>query len=124
MVLDIDFFDNSLLFTGDTGKSELNEIFADTNMSNSYDFVKVPHHGSRNSASEIFYDTVSKKTTLFYISCGAKNLYGHPHSEVVELTNMHSECPVKITASSGGQYVRNSGGRLVFQSMIDNKFAK
>lgn len=124
MMLDIRFFGNSLLFTGDTGKSELNDIFADTNKSEGYDLVKVPHHGSRNSASDIFYDTVSKRSTLFYISCGAGNRYGHPHKEVTELTDMHSECPVTITAFSGGQYVRNSGGRLVFQSMIDNDFAK
>ena len=51
------------------------------------DILKVGHHGSRTSSSEIFLKHFQPKVAL--ISVGEKNRFGHPHREVIEkLTNI------------------------------------
>ena len=45
------------------------------------DILKVAHHGSRTSSTRAF---LSEADPIFaVIQCGAKNRYGHPHSETV-----------------------------------------
>lgn len=47
-----------------------------------YDYLKVAHHGSRNSTSEEFLKKVSPAVCV--ISAPKKSLYGHPHKETIE----------------------------------------
>ncbi len=47
-----------------------------------YDYLKVAHHGSRNSTSEEFLKKVSPAVCV--ISAPKKSLYGHPHEETIE----------------------------------------
>jgi competence protein ComEC len=54
------------------------------------DVLKVGHHGSKNSSSELFIGTVSPAYSV--ISVGADNSYGHPTPEVINiLTNFNSQ---------------------------------
>lgn len=46
------------------------------------DILKVPHHGSKNSAKEAFLEAAGAKIGI--ISCGEGNSYGHPHKELLE----------------------------------------
>ena len=46
------------------------------------DILKVAHHGSRSSSTPAFLDSVHPH--LAVISCGRRNLFGHPHDEVLE----------------------------------------
>lgn len=48
----------------------------------SYDVLKVSHHGSKNSTSEAFLKTI--RPSLAVISCGQDNRYGHPHPELLQ----------------------------------------
>jgi competence protein ComEC len=46
------------------------------------DILKVAHHGSRTSTTRPLLDAVQPRVAL--ISCGRRNLFGHPHPRVLE----------------------------------------
>ncbi|WP_163101880.1 DNA internalization-related competence protein ComEC/Rec2 [Peribacillus alkalitolerans] len=74
------------LFTGDLGKPGEEEILS-TYPKLKVDVLKVGHHGSKNSTSEVFLNQLNPKYAI--ISVGKNNRYGHPHNEV--LKNLVSE---------------------------------
>lgn len=91
----------NLLFMGDAGKESEQEIL------NSYklpiiDILKVGHHGSRNSSSISFANTIQPKYVM--IGVGKNNRYGHPHSEVLEIfrdskiyrTDIHGSIQIRL----------------------------
>ncbi|HTS10510.1 MAG TPA: ComEC/Rec2 family competence protein [Candidatus Limnocylindrales bacterium] len=45
------------------------------------DFLKVPHHGSKTSSTQLFLDAVKPKVAV--VSAGEGNPFGHPNAEVV-----------------------------------------
>jgi len=47
------------------------------------DYLKVPHHGSRNGLSTQLLDAVQPQVAV--ISSGKDNRFGHPHAEVIEI---------------------------------------
>lgn len=80
IVIRLIFGRNSFLFTGDltrVGEKQLIGQGIDLDS----DILKLGHHGSRFSSSEIFLRAVSPE--LAVISVG-ENSYGHPHQEVLD----------------------------------------
>jgi competence protein ComEC len=82
LVIRIDGTKNSFLFTGDI-EEEAREDLSYLGEYLKGNVLKVPHHGSRTSTSEIFLSEVSPEIAV--ISVGRKNMYGHPHDETIEL---------------------------------------
>lgn len=83
-----------VLFTGDMTvkrEAELQDI-------GQYDVLKVGHHGSKGSTSELFLDNI--KPRLAVISCGYRNLYGHPHRATLQRLE-GAGCEVIRTDESG-----------------------
>lgn len=63
-----------------------------------YDVLKVGHHGSKNATSKQFLECV--RPQIAWISAGRKNSYGHPHKEtLVRLESVGSK--VQCTATNG-----------------------
>ncbi len=80
IVFKLDYLNKSFLFTGDcTYENEL-EIINNFNLKE-IDFLKVAHHGSKNSSSEEFLQEISPDVAT--ISCGYNNKYGHPHKDTL-----------------------------------------
>jgi competence protein ComEC len=82
LVIRIDGIKNSFLFTGDI-EQEAQEDLWHLGRHLKSNVIKVPHHGSRTSASEIFFSAVSPEIAV--ISAGRKNRHGHPHDEMLQL---------------------------------------
>jgi competence protein ComEC len=78
LVLHLEAGGRRFLFTGDMEK-EAELYFADRDLRS--DVLKVGHHGSRTSTSRALLDAVQPRIGL--ISCGRRNLFGHPHPTVL-----------------------------------------
>jgi len=71
----------SFLFTGDA-EHESERQMTTSGMNISANILKIGHHGSRTSTSEIFLDTVNPAAAV--ISLGERNPFGHPHADVIQ----------------------------------------
>lgn len=81
-VFKIEYGNTSFLFTGDSEKSNENDILNSKAYIKS-DVLKVAHHGSSTSTSSSFLNLVSPSIAI--ISVGKDNVYDHPNSTVIEL---------------------------------------
>jgi len=75
------FGNNSFLFTGDMS-SGLEKDLVNSKVGLISDVLKVAHHGSKYSTSDLFLQSVSPKMAV--ISVGADNSYGHPTPETLQ----------------------------------------
>jgi len=75
------FGDDSFLFTGDISSSAEKEM-VDSGENVLSDVLKVAHHGSKYSTSDLFLENVNPEIAV--ISVGAKNTYGHPTPEALQ----------------------------------------
>ncbi len=118
-VLWLDYQGASALFTGDV-PSEVEELLIRDDQLGlfepcgvtlrSTEILKISHHGSSDATNAGFLEYLRAKTAV--ISCGAKNLYGHPTDEVlaalkemnVDTYRTDEHGSVMITISSDGTY--------------------
>lgn len=100
---------NTFIFTGDApAKIENYLVFLDKEKLQA-DVLKIGHHGSRTSSSEIFVRTVAP--TIAVVSAGQDNQYGHPHQEVVDrFRSLNIE--VLSTADLGTIKITSDGRRI------------
>jgi len=69
--------------------------------------LKVPHHGSRTSSSQLFLDAVGAEVSV--ICVGADNDYGHPSDDV--LTRLESAGVRVYRTDRDGTVVITTDGR-------------
>ncbi len=100
------------MFTGDAGVAE-EKWLLEQNQIQKVDFLKVGHHGSKNSSSEEFLKALSPEIAL--ISCGENNRYGHPHAETIKRLQMVS-AEVYNTVEGGQISFREDRGKVWIQS--------
>ncbi|HEX7832728.1 MAG TPA: ComEC/Rec2 family competence protein, partial [Thermoanaerobaculia bacterium] len=79
VVLRVETGGRTFLLTGDIEK-EAELTLADRDLH--ADVLKVAHHGSRTSSSASFLALVQPRIAV--ISCGRRNLFGHPHPAVLD----------------------------------------
>jgi competence protein ComEC len=103
----------SFLLTGDIEK-EAELSLADRNLR--ADVLKVPHHGSRSSSSDSLLANVAPR--LAVISCGRRNLFGHPHAAVLSSLR-ERRIRVWRTDRDGSIDVEVRGGRVYAEARID-----
>jgi competence protein ComEC len=77
------FGENSFLFTGDISSAAEKRLSYSREYENlESDALKVAHHGSKYSTSELFLENTKPKIAV--ISNGKDNSYGHPTPEVLQ----------------------------------------
>lgn len=82
-IVDIMSFGNyKALLTGDIGPSEISYVLS-TGRLKPVNYIKVPHHGSKNGLTPELLDIVNPSVAV--ISVGRNNSYGHPHEEILRL---------------------------------------
>ena len=72
---------NNFLFTGDINDKILEKILK-RNVHLEVDFLKLPHHGAKNSLNKKILEYFNFKKVI--VSVG-KNSYGHPNKEIIEM---------------------------------------
>jgi competence protein ComEC len=75
------FVVNCFLITGDAGEKTEEFLIKENINFLDVDWLKVAHHGSKNSSSEDFLEKVTPEFSV--ISSGKENRYGHPAPETL-----------------------------------------
>lgn len=105
IVLKIIYGKNSFLLTGDATSNVERKIYNEDIKS---DVLKVAHHGSSYSSTDVFLDRV--KPYYAVISVGKNNIYNHPSNKTLEKLNKRN---IKV-------YRTDLDGTIVFISDGDN----
>ncbi len=83
----LNFGDFKGLFTGDLGP-DVSDRLANKNSIGTVDYIKVPHHGSRNGLTQNLLEKLMPKVAI--ISVGKKNRYGHPNQEILDMLQKYN----------------------------------
>ncbi len=101
------------LFTGDAeGVAEQELVAAWGREGLAADVLKVGHHGSRSSSTEVFLASVAPRYAI--ISLGRGNRFGFPHDEA--LSRIRAVCPLWRTDLNGAIMVEMNGTTLTLSS--------
>lgn len=87
IILKLTYGTIDFLLTGDAPKSIEEYLVLREGEHLESEVLKIGHHGSRTSTSELFLEEVNPQYAV--ISAGADSQYGHPHVEVTDLLFNH-----------------------------------
>jgi len=101
--------DISFMLTGDSPQKMEQYLVGLDGDELSSDVLKLGHHGSKTSTSELFLGFVSPAYAV--VSAGKDNQYGHPHKEVLELVERFG-IPILATYETGNIIMRTDGTNI------------
>lgn len=107
-MLELSVDGNNFLFLGDVSSKVLEE--ADRHITDMPYLIKVPHHGSKYSLNESFYQ--NHRARVYAISVGYNN-YGHPAKEVTELLNSLGKCYITKDCGAVITTIRNQKAETI-----------
>lgn len=81
LIFRLDYHGCSILITGDIDSSGEKLLIDMYGKDLKCDVLKVPHHGSRYSSSEVFVDASDPEIAVFQVG---KNNYGHPDRDIIK----------------------------------------
>lgn len=114
IVLKLNYFSNSFLFTGDLGSNKEKEIL-NSGANIKADVLKVGHHGSSYSTASLFLDKVNPSFAA--ISVGKNNIYKHPATSTLEKLNKKG---IKVYRTDlDGTILFESNGKDISVSTFD-----
>jgi competence protein ComEC len=112
LVMRISYGKHSFLLTGDMEKPIESELWAEGKLQHC-DVLKVPHHGSKTSSSELFLDAVRPEFAI--ISDGFENSFHHPNPEVLERYR-ERHAAILRTDQMGLITIRSDGRRFTLET--------
>lgn len=86
IIVQLVYGETEVLLTGDSPK-RIEEYLVVEGIDLQSDVLKVGHHGSRTSTSELFLDAVNPEFAV--VSAEKDSRYGHPHVEVTDILFNH-----------------------------------
>ena len=110
IVMHLRYGSTSFLLSGDLPISEEGHVVALNGSGLHAEVLKLGHHGSRTSSSELWLRSVSPSVTV--ASAGKDNRYGHPHKEVVRLLEKLG-IPLLVTFEEGTIVFESDGHSVV-----------
>ncbi len=116
IILSFRYGQTTFLFTGDAEEAAETAVLLRDPTALDADVLKVGHHGSSTSSSELFLAAVSPDVAV--ISCGENNEYGHPHSEVLKRLGIFTD-HIFRTDQLGAVRIYTDGSVLWVQSESD-----
>jgi len=108
LVLRVAWGRHSFLLTGDVERPIELWMLAENELRHT-DVLKVAHHGSRTSSTDLFLDAV--RPSFAVVSAGFENSYGHPNRDVLERLRQHGAAVLR-TDLDGLVTIRSDGRRL------------
>ncbi|MCU0678675.1 MAG: MBL fold metallo-hydrolase [Candidatus Pacebacteria bacterium] len=112
IVVRLSYGDVDFMLTGDAPMSIEDYLVVAYGEVIQSEVLKLGHHGSKTSTSELFLKTVAP--THAVVSAGKDNSYGHPHEEVVERVRAYGAV-VANTATDGPVTFVTDGIKLWLQ---------
>lgn len=109
IVVKVSYGDIDFLLTGDAPintEEYLVKVYGSELVS---EVLKVGHHGSRTSTSDLFLNTV--RPSFAVVSAGRGNNYGHPHQEVVDKV-LARNINIESTIDNGSVVFKSDGQRV------------
>lgn len=120
VVLLLKAYGTTFLFTGDLEQDGEGRLLRDRGLQ-PVDVLKVGHHGSRGSTSQAWVEALAPRMAV--ISSGKKNLYGHPHREVLErLAGVNST--ILRTDQCGAVVVHARPGSVTYEHILSSSGCK
>lgn len=101
----------SILFTGDIDKGVEEELLARRDKMGS-SILKVAHHGSKTSSSNLFLGAVSPLVSV--IQSGENNTFGHPHPDVLDRIQKEGS-EILRTDQMGDVRIISDGINLIYE---------
>jgi competence protein ComEC len=115
LVLSLTYGHFSALLTGDIEKEQ---EFLISEEVEAYQMIKVPHHGSKTSSTDILLKKVQPKIAI--ISSGKNNSYGHPHEEVIDRYKSYDTI-IYNTANDGAIRITTDGQVFQISTKLSRK---
>ena len=115
LVLRLDYYQSSFLFTGDIEEEMENQLLA-TRKDLKTDVLKVAHHGSDSSSSENFIKRVHPNMCV--ISVGKNNTFGHPSPYTIKQLRKVTPC-VYRTDENGAVEITTNGSWIKVKSYLE-----
>lgn len=81
------------------------------------EWLKVAHHGSKNSTSGEFLEICSPKAAV--LSNGKNNSYGHPHKELLQRLE-EQNIPYHMTSQEGAITLQTNGKKIKLTKFVEN----
>lgn len=110
LVLMVQYGNRKFLFTGDM-EAYAEKQLVDADIDLEADVLKVGHHGSYSSTSQIFLDEVDPEYGI--VSCGRNNEYGHPHDAPINRL-FRADVELYRTDLMGSVIIVTDGNTLAF----------
>ncbi|MDH5442624.1 MAG: MBL fold metallo-hydrolase, partial [Candidatus Nomurabacteria bacterium] len=98
IIVKLTYGDIDFLFTGDASQTIENYLSYIGSDDLDIEILKLGHHGSKTSTSDLFLQNTSPEMAV--VSAGAGNRYGHPHDEVIDALTSRN-IPSLSTARDG-----------------------